>query len=69
MLNRCMREVDQASLAAISQQLAPREDISQEVGWETRCCKLNWGRCPSPWLPAARGDPGPTAASHDALSL
>ncbi|NWI17418.1 TLN1 protein, partial [Crypturellus soui] len=29
-LNRCMREVDQASLAAISQQLAPREDISQE---------------------------------------
>lgn len=31
-LNRCMREVDQASLAAISQQLAPREDISQEVG-------------------------------------
>lgn len=30
-LNRCMREVDQASLAAISQQLAPREGISQEV--------------------------------------
>uniref|UniRef100_A0A8C3KIW8 TLN1 protein n=1 Tax=Calidris pygmaea TaxID=425635 RepID=A0A8C3KIW8_9CHAR len=30
-LNRCMREVDQASLAAISQQLAPREDISQEA--------------------------------------
>ncbi|KAK2512204.1 Tln1 [Columba guinea] len=28
---RCMREVDQASLAAISQQLAPREDISQEA--------------------------------------
>uniref|UniRef100_A0A8B9NN76 Talin 1 n=1 Tax=Accipiter nisus TaxID=211598 RepID=A0A8B9NN76_9AVES len=30
-LNKCMREVDQASLAAISQQLAPREDISQEA--------------------------------------
>ncbi|NXN99640.1 TLN1 protein, partial [Rhinopomastus cyanomelas] len=30
-LNRGMREVDQASLAAISQQLAPREDISQEA--------------------------------------
>ncbi|NXG64191.1 TLN1 protein, partial [Hemiprocne comata] len=30
-LNRCMREVDQASLAAISQQLAPRDDISQEA--------------------------------------
>ncbi|KAM6228558.1 talin-1-like isoform 2-T3 [Spheniscus humboldti] len=30
-LNRCMREVDQASLAAIGQQLAPREDISQEA--------------------------------------
>ncbi|XP_054666478.1 talin-1 isoform X3 [Grus americana] len=30
-LNGCMREVDQASLAAISQQLAPREDISQEA--------------------------------------
>lgn len=30
-LNRCVRDVDQASLAAISQQLAPREGISQEV--------------------------------------
>ncbi|XP_025050766.1 talin-1 isoform X2 [Alligator sinensis] len=30
-LNKCMRDVDQASLAAISQQLAPREDISQEA--------------------------------------
>ncbi|OWK58725.1 Talin-1 [Lonchura striata] len=30
-LNRCLREVDQASLAAISQQLAPRQDISQEA--------------------------------------
>ncbi|KAK0132068.1 Talin-1 [Merluccius polli] len=30
-LNNCIREVDQASLAAISQQLSPREDISQEV--------------------------------------
>nr|XP_047911866.1 talin-1 isoform X1 [Anser cygnoides]XP_047911868.1 talin-1 isoform X1 [Anser cygnoides] len=30
-LNRCMREVDQASLEAISQQLAPREGISQEA--------------------------------------
>uniref|UniRef100_A0A8C0B748 FERM domain-containing protein n=1 Tax=Buteo japonicus TaxID=224669 RepID=A0A8C0B748_9AVES len=30
-LNRCMREADQASLAAISQQLPPREDISQEA--------------------------------------
>ncbi|NXV56239.1 talin-1 [Molothrus aeneus] len=30
-LNRCLREVDQASLAAISQQLALREDISQEA--------------------------------------
>ncbi|NWS88852.1 TLN1 protein, partial [Toxostoma redivivum] len=30
-LNRCLREVDQASLAAISQQLAPRHDISQEA--------------------------------------
>ena len=31
-LNGCIREVDQASLAAISQQLMPREDISMEVG-------------------------------------
>uniref|UniRef100_A0A8C5CLV6 Talin 1 n=1 Tax=Gadus morhua TaxID=8049 RepID=A0A8C5CLV6_GADMO len=30
-LNSCIREVDQASLAAISQQLSPREDISQEA--------------------------------------
>lgn len=30
-LNNCIREVDQASLAAISQQLAPRDDISHEV--------------------------------------
>uniref|UniRef100_A0A8C3K0F4 Vinculin-binding site-containing domain-containing protein n=1 Tax=Calidris pygmaea TaxID=425635 RepID=A0A8C3K0F4_9CHAR len=30
-LNRCMQEVDQASLAAISQQLPPQEDISQEA--------------------------------------
>uniref|UniRef100_A0A670Z582 Talin 1 n=1 Tax=Pseudonaja textilis TaxID=8673 RepID=A0A670Z582_PSETE len=30
-LNRCVRDVDQASLAAISQQLAPREGISQEA--------------------------------------
>uniref|UniRef100_A0A8C7SEJ8 Talin 1 n=1 Tax=Oncorhynchus mykiss TaxID=8022 RepID=A0A8C7SEJ8_ONCMY len=30
-LNNCIREVDQASLAAISQQLTPREDISQEA--------------------------------------
>ncbi|NXB73674.1 TLN1 protein, partial [Donacobius atricapilla] len=30
-LNRCLRDVDQASLAAISQQLAPRQDISQEA--------------------------------------
>lgn len=30
-LNRCIRDVDQASLAAVSQQLNPRDDISQEV--------------------------------------
>ncbi|XP_042191585.1 talin-1 [Callorhinchus milii] len=30
-LNQCIRDLDQASLAAISQQLAPREDISQEA--------------------------------------
>ncbi|XP_067841068.1 talin-1 isoform X2 [Heptranchias perlo] len=30
-LNRCIRDVDQASLAAVSQQLAPREDISREA--------------------------------------
>uniref|UniRef100_A0A8C9ZGH1 Talin 1 n=1 Tax=Sander lucioperca TaxID=283035 RepID=A0A8C9ZGH1_SANLU len=30
-LNGCIREVDQASLAAISQHLTPREDISMEV--------------------------------------
>ncbi|TKC47779.1 hypothetical protein EI555_005057 [Monodon monoceros] len=30
-LNSCLRDLDQASLAAISQQLAPREGISQEV--------------------------------------
>nr|XP_023649582.1 talin-1-like [Paramormyrops kingsleyae] len=30
-LNNCIRDVDQASLAAISQQLTPREDISQEA--------------------------------------
>ncbi|XP_061468480.1 talin-1 isoform X2 [Rhineura floridana] len=31
MLAKCIRDVDQASLAAISQQLAPREGISQEA--------------------------------------
>uniref|UniRef100_A0A670JPE5 Talin 1 n=1 Tax=Podarcis muralis TaxID=64176 RepID=A0A670JPE5_PODMU len=31
LLTKCIRDVDQASLAAISQQLAPREGISQEV--------------------------------------
>lgn len=31
MLNSCIRELDQASLAAISQQLTPRDDISMEV--------------------------------------
>uniref|UniRef100_A0A7N8XU39 Talin 1 n=1 Tax=Mastacembelus armatus TaxID=205130 RepID=A0A7N8XU39_9TELE len=30
-LNGCIREVDQASLAAISQQLTPRDDISMET--------------------------------------
>uniref|UniRef100_A0A673I9N9 Talin-1-like n=1 Tax=Sinocyclocheilus rhinocerous TaxID=307959 RepID=A0A673I9N9_9TELE len=30
-LNNCIREVDKASLAAISQQLTPRDDISHEV--------------------------------------
>ncbi|XP_060764635.1 talin-1 [Neoarius graeffei] len=30
-LNNCIREVDQASLAAISQQLSPRDDISHEA--------------------------------------
>uniref|UniRef100_A0A6I8NYI4 Talin 1 n=1 Tax=Ornithorhynchus anatinus TaxID=9258 RepID=A0A6I8NYI4_ORNAN len=30
-LNSCLRDLDQASLAAISQQLAPREGISQEA--------------------------------------
>lgn len=34
-LNGCIREVDQASLAAISQQLMPREDISMEVSTPT----------------------------------
>ncbi|XP_062984421.1 talin-1 isoform X2 [Elgaria multicarinata webbii] len=31
LLNKCIRDVDQASLAAISQQLAPRDGISQEA--------------------------------------
>nr|XP_034956392.1 talin-1 isoform X2 [Zootoca vivipara] len=31
LLTKCIRDVDQASLAAISQQLAPREGISQEA--------------------------------------
>ncbi|OXB66686.1 hypothetical protein ASZ78_013077 [Callipepla squamata] len=52
-LNRCMREVDQASLAAISQQLAPREGISQEVN----------SISPEP------GETNPAAASFKALSL
>lgn len=30
-LNSCLRDLDQASLAAVSQQLAPREGISQEA--------------------------------------
>ncbi|KAF7701326.1 hypothetical protein HF521_002491 [Silurus meridionalis] len=30
-LNNCIREVDQASLAAISQQLSPRDDLSHEA--------------------------------------
>lgn len=37
-LNSCIREVDQASLAAISQQLTPREDISMEVSFYTHAC-------------------------------
>lgn len=46
MLNKCMRDVDQASLAAISQQLAPREDISQEVSATGRTpCALLEGSC------------------------
>lgn len=31
LLNQAVRELDQASLEAISQQLVPREGISQEV--------------------------------------
>jgi len=38
-------------------------------GLGTRCCKLNGDGHPSPWLPAARGDPSPAAASRDSLSL
>lgn len=33
------------------------------------CCKLNRDGHPSLWLPAARGDPSPAAASCNALSL
>lgn len=32
-INRCIRDIEQASLAAVSQSLATRDDISVEVGW------------------------------------
>lgn len=31
-INRCIRDIEQASLAAVSQSLATRDDISVEVG-------------------------------------
>lgn len=40
-LNNCMREVDKASLAAISQQLTPRDDISHEVRLYNHCASLS----------------------------
>lgn len=33
-INRCIRDIEQASLAAVSQNLATRDDISVEV-WKT----------------------------------
>ena len=32
-INRCIRDIEQASLAAVSQSLATRDDISVEVRW------------------------------------
>lgn len=32
-INRCIRDIEQASLAAVSQSLATRDDISVEVHW------------------------------------
>ncbi|KAJ3605813.1 hypothetical protein NHX12_027857 [Muraenolepis orangiensis] len=40
-LTNCIREVDQASLAAISQQLSPREDLSQEALQEQMMTSLH----------------------------
>uniref|UniRef100_A0A8C1VTX4 Talin 1 n=1 Tax=Cyprinus carpio TaxID=7962 RepID=A0A8C1VTX4_CYPCA len=40
-LNNCMREVDKASLAAISQQLTPRDDISHEALHEQMAASVN----------------------------
>ncbi|RXN11823.1 talin-1 isoform X1 [Labeo rohita] len=40
-LNNCIREVDKASLAAISQQLTPRDDISHEALHEQMAASVN----------------------------
>lgn len=34
-INRCIRDIEQASLAAVSQSLATRDDISVEVGQDS----------------------------------
>lgn len=46
MLAKCIRDVDQASLAAISQQLAPREGISQEVSEQHFPPRADWQSVP-----------------------
>uniref|UniRef100_A0A8C4XPJ1 Uncharacterized protein n=1 Tax=Falco tinnunculus TaxID=100819 RepID=A0A8C4XPJ1_FALTI len=64
LLNRCMREVDQASLTAISQlpkKISPRRWVRDmllqaQLGWMSL-----------PWLSAVYSDPNSTAASHNAL--
>uniref|UniRef100_A0A8C4V308 Talin 1 n=1 Tax=Falco tinnunculus TaxID=100819 RepID=A0A8C4V308_FALTI len=66
-LNRCMREVDQASLAAISQQLAPREDISQEVG--QGCAVSQMAQYFEPLIMAAVGAASKTPNHQQQMNL
>lgn len=40
-INRCIRDIEQASLAAVSQSLATRDDISVEVRSRTEECRFS----------------------------
>lgn len=44
-INRCIRDIEQASLAAVSQSLATRDDISVEVRHSTGTNRALWAPC------------------------